>query len=331
MFERAPTSVGLRAQDRERAFSDLPVDCTVLRRAPKASERRSALEPQPDGDGRVRRKRMHTATRWLQEPVVLFVLGAAVLFAIDAVLRPPPPTQIRITSAQVRALATLHEARTGAPPSDEVLRRAVEQLAEDEAIYRYGVDLGIVEGDPIVRRRIVSKIRQAARTVAEPSDEALAAWHAEHAEEFAVPLTLSVEHRFYGPGSAGRSRAAAALIDSSPPPGRPAPLGPRLAEATPERIGRWLGQRSAEMAQNAPLDEWFGPFESPHGWHIGRVVRRDARRVPSLAEVRGAARDALLRDLEAQAESETIARIVRRHDLSIDWPAPAQQRTEAPQ
>ncbi len=262
--------------------------------------------------------------RWHHEPLTLFALGAALLFGIDNLVRPAPPNQIHISSEQILALASFHAHRTGRTPSATTLRAAVDELVEDEALLRHGVALGIVDGDPIVRRRIVSKMRQAARGTAEPTVSDLERWYADRSELFDQSAMTKVEHRFYGTATTGQTTAHNALsaaVAGGPPPGRPLALGPRLAFATSAQLERWLGDDAARRARGAPIGEWFGPVESSYGWHIVRVVaRRPARRRP-LSEVRHAVRRDYLRQARADAERATVRRIVDAHDVVIDWPS----------
>ncbi|MEM7679199.1 MAG: peptidylprolyl isomerase, partial [Myxococcota bacterium] len=184
-------------------------------------------------------------------------------------------------------------------------------------------------GDPIVRRRVVSKVRQAARQIPDPDEQAIGRWFAKNAETFARPARFSIEQRFYGEGSQGRQAAEQALNAPKIPPGLPLPFGAKLAEAPASRIAAWLSPAAADLAKNATVAEWFGPIQSKFGWHISRVTRRIERRIPPLTQIHTQVARAYRQQAEDRAERQAIARILSKIDIDIQWPAPLLAAVEA--
>ena len=185
---------------------------------------------------------MHNLLRALGEPFALFVLGAGALFGLDAALRPAPHNIIRVSQAQIEALAALHEARTGAPPSEDGLRHAVDNLVEEEALYRYGLQLGLVEGDPIVRRRIVEKIRQAARRTVATDEAALERWYADGTAAY---LTCRDRHLVARLARLRKGRRDDRI--------RPAPPGSASSSATTARATEDVESRPPPLRTTRPL------------------------------------------------------------------------------
>ncbi len=117
-------------------------------------------------------------------PLVHFFLAGAVLFAVDAWLRPPDAV---VVTAERRASLT-----AGVDDPAEV-DAAVQRWIDEELLVREAKRLGLDRGDPVVRRRLVQKLRFLQERVDPPSTAALEAWLAEHPERFRVPARWALE------------------------------------------------------------------------------------------------------------------------------------------
>ncbi|RIK93827.1 MAG: hypothetical protein DCC71_23780, partial [Proteobacteria bacterium] len=162
---------------------------------------------------------------------------------------------IAVSAAQVEALVARHERAAGRPLSGDEVRALVEAEIEEEVLYREGVahgldrdddgvewrlvekmtflsdhdagdrpelleqavGLGLADGDPVVRRIVVEKMRLALRAAGAreaPSDAELAAYLERHRDRFAQPGRVVFSHvllaRDRPPAALARDAAALA-------------------------------------------------------------------------------------------------------------------------
>jgi hypothetical protein len=241
-----------------------------------------------------------------------FLLAGAALFALTR-FTAQPPTPATAARSDEDLLADAALAR-GLDRDDSVIqRRLVRNMAfldgdgcDPPALYDEARGLGLDTTDLVVRRRLAQRMRFALESDAraeEPSDAALAAYLAAHAERFQLPPRVSVTQVFLRRerGAALAADAAALrarLADGASPDrlGDPLPLPDRLTQASAAQVGAWLGGQVAAAAFALPLDSWSAPVESPYGVHLLRVDARTPAELPRLPVVRGAVREAWLEE-----------------------------------
>src|SRR5690606_35705700 len=114
---------------------------------------------------------------WLAQPLPYFLALGAAIFVIDSCFS---STDNKIVVGQeVRAeLAAKTQLELGRVPRPQEFEAALEQWKENEALYREGLSLGLLENDDFIRTHIANKLRYVAseRTIiAEPSEATLRA------------------------------------------------------------------------------------------------------------------------------------------------------------
>ena len=117
--------------------------------------------------------------RWLQEPLLHFLVGGAILFGIHAWVNPgsadsdTASRQIRIGAGEVRWLAETWERQWRRPPTQEELNGLVSNLLREELLAHEAKELRLDENDTIVRRRLAQKLEfmiQDTARLAEPTE-----------------------------------------------------------------------------------------------------------------------------------------------------------------
>jgi hypothetical protein len=207
----------------------------------------------------------------LREPLAHFVLVGVALFGVDRLLspaEPEPATQPRLLQLSPELHQELVENlrhRQGREPSPGELERARERWIEDEVLYREGVALGLVEGDVLIKNRVVEKMRfvlSNGAPVRQPTDDELRAFWQERRADYDRPKRYDFEHVAVSGATAGEQRANAERLLR------------QLAEGlAPESLGpahRLFEGRSAEN-----VTALFGPSVEARlgalpreGWHV---------------------------------------------------------------
>jgi len=260
--------------------------------------------------------------RILREPLLHFmVVGALVYVTARAFDGDAGRYRIDAGPEQRARIATTYQQQYGVAPTQAQVQYLLDQYVRSEILFREGLALGLDRDDEIVRRRVVQKIEflNEDTDAIEPNDADLEKFFASHQSRYITPPTVSVTQRYFsadagGEGEAHR-RADAALAGLKK--GAATPAGDRfeggndVAGLSNGDAQRLFGdsQLSAALFE-APSGEWLGPFRSAYGWHIVKIERRDAAKVPALASVKDRVRVDYLtaeRDRRNEAEFKRMA------------------------
>ena len=139
------------------------------------------------------------AWRWLREPLVGFCVLGGLLFGLDHAVRVLGGGESLVIPAAIRQAASEQlGAALHRPPSEQELDARLKIWVNEEALYREGLRLGLAQGDPEIRQRVLAKTASVLLESLprhEPSDAELAQWLASsQARQDAVPtLSLSVK------------------------------------------------------------------------------------------------------------------------------------------
>lgn len=254
--------------------------------------------------------------RLLREPLFHFSLIGAALFGLYALVAPQRSDEqaIVVSEAIVNDLAQRYAVAWQRPPTPDELQGLVNNWVRDELAYREGLALGLDRDDPVVRRRVRQKIDVLAEEsvrAAPAGDAELTAFMRTHADNYAIPPSLSFEQVMLDPARHGKLidavlvRTRARLDAGSPPQAlSDAKLLPAMLENTPlDLVARQFGDEFAASLLKLHAGSWQGPVRSSYGLHFVRLNAREAGRMPALDEVR----TAVARDAE-QARREQASR-----------------------
>jgi len=225
--------------------------------------------------------------------LLLFLALGAALFAVDA-LR--------------------HRGEPLAAPAVAVEGQTPEQWLEDEVLYREALARGLGEGDLIVRRRLVQKMRLLLETgvdVAEPSQRQLHEWIDRHAGRYGGLERLSFDHVFLSRGLrdsrlAADAAALGAVLTGEPGDlsrlSDPHPGGTRLVALSQRDLEKLFGTAFSQSLAELPQGEWQGPLPSAMGLHYLRITERRLGRPDYAAVQERAQRDYLLEQRRVQTQ-----------------------------
>ena len=235
-----------------------------------------------------------TLPGWTRDPLVHFLIGGALLFAIFAWQGEevdPASREIAVSRDEQARLAFQFERTMRRPPTDAELDGLVERWVREEVLYREALRLGLDQGDAIVRSRMAKKMDELAAAQAEvavPSDATLERWLEDNPARFARDTRYSFDQLWFE----GRDEATAALRQVRAGAewqevGGVISLPPRVTNESARLIaGRYGRAFATALADMEPGQEWHGPVRSGFGWHIVRIQRREIGAVPPLADIR---------------------------------------------
>lgn len=270
---------------------------------------------------------LNLLVRAAREPLVHFVIAGAILTAAHRLYGKEPAREtVVIEPSTLRALRAEHERRTGTPPSPEQERALVADHAESEILYREALALGLDRGDPIVRRRLVEKMRFLAEDLApivEPTDAELRAYLDAHADRYATPERLTLSQVFLGETADGadvlRERLEAGLDPAEA--GRPFVHGTKITDKTRAQLRQLFGGELGRTVATLPPGRWSGPVRSAYGAHLVFVEKRAPAAPPDLDRLRERVRADWTRDRRDAAAQERLEAIEARYRVVVEGEA----------
>lgn len=266
----------------------------------------------------------------LREPMLHFLAIGAGLFIAFGALNPSEaenPDKIVVSSGQIEQLEAGFTKTWSRPPTPQERQRLISEYIRDEVFYREALNLGLDEGDGLIRRRLRQKlgfILEDVSALTPPSDEDLQLFLIAFEDRFRLDPKLSFQHIYLSPDRRNdigqdakdiltRVQAGedAALL------GDPIMLPPSYELASVAQIRRDFGEEFAGSLASVPVGTWVGPVRSGFGAHLVLVSDKTPGRLPDLAEVRDlVAREWQLEQKKA-LEEETFQKLLSRYDVTV--------------
>jgi peptidyl-prolyl cis-trans isomerase C len=263
------------------------------------------------------------ATLVLREPLVHFLAAGLLLFAVAGPDGNAVDQTITVSEDQVNQLVSQWEQSWKRPPTANEIDGLIRDYVKDEVYYREGIRLGLDNNDPLVRRRMRSKLEfmSTAETDA-PSDAALEAWLNKNNGRYVSDPVYDVDQIFLGQNGAQADALLAKLRSGADP----AVLGevislPRTLTATSKaEIARQFGDDFATALAAITPGAWTGPVESGFGAHLVRVRKVTAPKRPALNDVRKAVENDWRNANRQSREAEAFQAMLNRYDVTIERP-----------
>jgi len=257
----------------------------------------------------------------------------------------PRDDEIVISAGQIEHLAARFARTWQRPPTLEELKGLINEHVREEVAYREGVAMGLDRDDTIIRRRIRQKLDFIAvdiSSLVDPTEEELAAYLADHLEDFRVEPRFTFVHVFLDPDKRGDKLEADArgLLDVLFP--KPtidvSGMGDRILIAQTQEdislqeIASMFGRDFADSLETLQAEEgqgqWFGPIPSGYGLHLVRVVSITGGNQPELEEIREIVRREFENSRGIEAKEQFYTDLLDRYEVTVEWPEPEGQGSQ---
>ena len=281
--------------------------------------------------------------RWMQEPLLHFILIGAIIFAIwfcygkrEATEEGRTGISRKITVAETK-LKELHQQfiqNEGHSPSHAELTKAADDWVHEEILYREGLRAGLDRNDPIIRQRL-AKLMQwylvGAGAGGEPGDAELRRHFEANEERYrSTNGGLAFEQIFFSTARRGstaetdarmtlRSFEAGKITGIEVAIGHGDSLGgdkaqEELQRGKPDDLAAKFGMPFISLIQKLPFDRWSGPYETPLGWHVVKHLKPSN---PTFDEMRGQIRSEIISARGNATPEAAYSGLLKRYDVEI--------------
>ncbi len=249
----------------------------------------------------------------MRKRILIFLIAGFLIYLIDVALNPDEDNKdIYISDQELTSLITAWKSQVGRDPTDEEIVKIINNLVEEEILYREALLLGLDKEDRIIKRRLAQKITflKQETLLENPNQEALKLFYNENKEKYFIQPSYSFTHLFFTKETDYEGRSIQALqgllADKTPIDSDPFLLGKNFIDKTTEEIARNFGNDFIAAFANLELNKWSGPFESSFGNHL--VLLRDHKEgfYPPFNEIK----DQVLHDYFMQAKENAINKYI---------------------
>ena len=255
----------------------------------------------------------------LKEPLLHFLLLGAALFYFYALISNDQASDktITISAAKIGQLKYSFEKTRQRLPSEEELDALVTNYFKEQVAYQKGKELGLLDGDGIIQKRIQQKLEfivEDTVTSLTPSEEQLMVFLTKHREEYRKEQLFSFTQLYFNPQQhkdiKGDMQAIASTIKSL-----------TASEQTEEnllglsdniyleyeyqnmsfsQVARYFGSDFANALVNMELGKWLQNIKSGYGLHIVKLKAKQGGELQSLDVVRVQLKQAWLNEQREQ-------------------------------
>lgn len=234
----------------------------------------------------------------LKEPLVHFLGGALLVFGFfwaTGTNRDPADYEITIGETDVARLKAGWVQNFRRAPTQDELDSLIDQEVKEEIYYREALRLGLDRNDPLIRRRLFTKMRfldNQEGSEDNPSDAVLQKWLDDHPKKYAQSSLYDLEQIYLGQ-SAEQSISATlnGLNQGTLEPdavGQAISLPAKLNQTDASEITRQFGEKFVAGLNAMTTGQWQGPIQSGFGQHLVKITTKTPGKSPALDDVRQA-------------------------------------------
>ena len=197
---------------------------------------------------------------------------------------------IFISDQEILSLISAWKSQVGRDPTDDELARIINNLIDEEILYREALLLGLDQEDTIIKRRLAQKISfLKEESIPEiPTTEELKKYYENNKEKYYIEPSFTFTHYYFSENNNSLERsqqALKALQDNSKVKSDPFYLGKTFANEPLRNINTNFGESFSKELMTADLAVWNGPFESTYGHHIVYINSVNPGYIPEIEEV----------------------------------------------
>ena len=254
--------------------------------------------------------------KFLQEPLVLFTLIAALLFAISALFSPGDNNVLLIDSDEVEARLFLEELNSGEPLSASERQAITTAYIEEEALVLEALARGL-DKDSRIRSLLAQKMLHVmSADIIQPSTSQLTEFYRNNIARYRQSALYEIEELVLARDD---SRTADEALAAEPTLARPLPT---LSERDLASIfSKEFAAQVVIAGGTAETDDWSGPFLSNRGKHWLRVTASIPETTPKFVEIAERVRLDWIAAEEENQQRLQVKKLVEQYDIVMSQPS----------
>lgn len=264
--------------------------------------------------------------RLLHEPLLHFILLAALVFFAYAIISPPhapDKDQIVVTGQDADRLKAQYRSTWNRAPSEQEFRDLVDQLVRDEVYYREAKSYGLDLNDQVVRVRMRQKMEfllADPAAVTAPTDAELLALFEATKQKYVTPESIAFRQVFLGEPAAGVAEADLNALSGGADPaalGVPSLLPGEMALSRPASVDSTFGDGFFASLVTLPTGAWAGPVRSAYGQHLVMLTAVTASQAPEFEAVRASVTSEWLRNATRTLAETNYQALKSRYQIDL--------------
>ena len=231
--------------------------------------------------------------------------------------------EIYISDQEIISLVSAWKSQVGRNPTDDEIVRIINNLVEEEILYREALNLGLDQDDKIIKRRLAQKISflKQESIVDTPSNNELLDYFNDNKDKYFIEPTFTFTHYYFSNENDALERSNEAInqipknLDISSDPFF---LGKNFVDVSLKSIKSDFGENFATYFNSFKINEWSDPVESAYGYHIILVINSNDGYYPEITMVLKQVEIDLLQSKRDKAVSEYLDNIKSEYKIYIN-------------
>ncbi len=214
----------------------------------------------------------------LREPIVQFLLLGAVVFAADYYVLANRVDQSRIVvdDKKLTELVDIFTEGQGREPSAQEINNLIIKWAQNEIMYREAKQIGLDQGDDMIRNRLILKMRNVLfnnAVVDAPREDELLSFFEFNRETYDTPARYDFEQFFLNDiNSAEEAQNLASNLQDSPAPAQYVDSVLSYLKRPESNLTALFGVDQSEKLLAESLNTWT-VVTTQQGFHLVRVTK----------------------------------------------------------
>ena len=225
----------------------------------------------------------------MKSRIGLFILIGLFLYIVDYRFSYDEDlNQIIIPDDEILGLIDTWRDQVGRDPYDEEIVRIINNLVNEEILYREALKLELDKNDRIIKRRLAQKVEFLKQDDIQPSPADLENFYVENKSKYMVEDLFTFKHHFFSEQDNSDIRAKESLIKISngfAVDSDPFILGNDLKLMSKSDLQQNFGVSFYESLTLINENQWSGPISSDYGLHIVFIKKKIDGYVPRLNQI----------------------------------------------
>ena len=225
----------------------------------------------------------------MRSRISLFILIGLFLFIIDYRFSYDEDlNQIIIPDDEILGLIDTWRDQVGRDPSDDEIVRIINNLVNEEILYREALKLELDKNDRIIKRRLAQKVEFLKQDNVQPSTANLKKFYDENKSKYVVEDLFTFSHHFFSNQDNSDIIARESLVkilNGEAVDSDPFILGNDLNLMSKNDLEKNFGNSFFESLSSMDENKWSGPIVSDYGLHIVFIKKKVSGYVPGFNQI----------------------------------------------